>query len=246
MHYQPQLHSDALQHQQAVAAVLGMTQQHAQQSPHSSSPYHLTTGQQSPDIKPNLSHLNSLGNSANGSSVGNGLLPTNLCVPNSTGSPLTSTTVAYHHPQAGMPANSLMYNHNDQFNAAAAAVRAAYSNDFDTKIALNQNLNNLSLGSTYGQQLNSHLNSQLNSQLNQFNGAQLPSNNNLNPGTPSYLSGAGYPSSNITNCSPVGSMMSNGPISPNGTTRDSMGNFEPKDGNLSILGFAFFFFNFLS
>lgn len=223
MHYQPQLHhSDALQHQ-AVAAVLGMSQQH-QQSPHSqlSSPYHLTSaGHQSPDIKPNLSHLqNSLGNSTNG--AGTGLLP-NLCVSNSSGSPLTS--VAYH-TQNSVPTNSLMYNQNDQFNAA---VRAYSNSDFDSKLALNQNLNNLTLGSTYGHQLNS----QLNNQLNQFNGNQLPSNNlnnlnNLNT-TPNYLTGTGYPSSNLTNCSPVGSMMSNDPLSPNGATRDSMGNLDPKE-----------------
>jgi len=227
MHYQHQLHTDALQHQQAVNAALCMSQQNHQQSPHSnlpSSPY-LPTGHQSPDIKPNLSHLNSLGNSANGSSAGNGLLP-NLCIPNSSGSPITSTSVAYH-TQSIVPTSSLnaMYNH-DQFNAAAAAaVRAAYSNDFDSKIALNQNLNNLTLGSTYG----------MNSQLNHhFNGGQITGNNSLNSinSTPNYLTGSGYPSSNLTNCSPVGSMMNNGPLSPNDTTRDSMGNLEPKEEDL--------------
>lgn len=249
MHYQPQLHhTDALQHQ-AVSAVLGMSSSH-QQSPHSnlsSSPYHLTTGQQSPDIKPNINHLNSLGNSVNGS--GNNLLP-NLCVPNSNGSPITSTSVAYH-TQSGVPTSSLMYNQNDQFNAAAAAaLRASYSNEFDSKIALNQNLNSLTLSSTYGQQLNNQLNNQLSNQLNQlnhqFNGTHLPGNNSLNSTTPNYLTGTGYPSSNLTNCSPVGSMMSNGPLSPNGTTRDSMGNLEFKEGGYltlisQILNFIFCF-----
>jgi hypothetical protein len=64
---------------------------------------------------------------------------------------------------------------------------------------------------------------------NNVNLLGCPGSNGLPTSGPNYLSGPGYPSSNLSNCSPMGGMMGSGPMSPS-ATRDSTGTMDNKDG----------------